>query len=1068
MKRIEPFAAVLLPGYSASAGFAASILALMLVLVVSPTHAQDSQFVFDDNGNLAVQTAATVDPPRILGQPQNQIVAPGGVASFSVTVADPRGLSYQWRHDNHDFGFATNDSVTILNVKSANEGFYQVVLTNPSGSVTSAPAFLILDSDGDGMGDSWETNYFGNLAHNATGDSDGDGSSNGQEFEDGTDPTDPNSVRFRLLVIRDGGSVIKTLDEVSYTNGEPVTLTAVPSLSYPFHAWLGDIVTRSNPVTLVMTNNKTLYARFTPVAFTWTNGSSGGWNSETNWTPNLVPGSNDTVIIPTSVTVTLDTDADCADVVLGGNGVPTLTGSGTMKVRGNFSWFNGTMGGTGRTILEPGATLKAANTVVGVNARTLENGGTILLTGTGSLGVSSGGIVTNRPAGLVQVENPNEILGGGLANGRFDNAGVFRVSVGSGTTTIPSGLNFNNAGLVEIQDGTVIWNGGFTNDGTVTLSPGTTNSMMAGGSGNGAFDAAATASVEWAGGMFTLNPGAELTGTGLYRVGGTATITANDDLTVENLELAAGTLNGTGTLTISNGMHWTGGTMGGGGRTIIASGATLDVAIVSGGLNNRVLENAGSVLVSNTGVFGVIGGAVITNRAGALFDLENENASGFGGAIANGRFDNVGTFRKPSGTGTTTIASGLAFNNSGTVEIQTGTLLCGGSFNNNGTVILSLATTNRFAGGGSNTGSIIAPATTLVEWTGGTFTLNPGAQLSGAGLYKINGIGATVAGNADLTVQNLDLVHGSSTLSGTGALTVANTMNWTAGTMEGGGRTIIGQGATLRMGSTTGISLKRTLENGGTTLWTGGGTLIMLNGVITNRAGALFNAQNAAKLFYGGGNCRFDNAGTFRKSVSTGTTTVDSGLGFNNSGTVDIHSGILAANGGYVSSSNAVLNCALGGIAPGTGYGQLQVAGTVNLDGSLSVDLGSAFIPEVNDSFSILTAGTRNGTFANFSYPSNMVTMQLSNSLNAVLVRVTDVFANTQKLMLLSPEITGTNFKLTWTAVSNTTYRVEFNPGLSPSNWTALPGDVVGVSNTAMKFDTLTSSNRFYRVHVVP
>jgi hypothetical protein len=70
--------------------------------------------------------------------------------------------------------------------------------------------------------------------------------------------------------------------------------------------------------------------------------------------------------------------------------------------------------------------------------------------------------------------------------------------------------------------------------------------------------------------------------------------------------------------------------------------------------------------------------------------------------------------------------------------------------------------------------------------------------------------------------------------------------------------------------------------------------------------------------------------------------------------------------------------------------------------------------------------------------------------------------------LLLPPEISGTNFKLTWTAVSNATYRVEFNPNLAPSNWTALAGDVIGVSNTASKLDPLTPSNRLYRVRVLP
>ncbi len=55
-----------------------------------------------------------------------------------------------------------------------------------------------------------------------------------------------------------------------------------------------------------------------------------------------------------------------------------------------------------------------------------------------------------------------------------------------------------------------------------------------------------------------------------------------------------------------------------------------------------------------------------------------------------------------------------------------------------------------------------------------------------------------------------------------------------------------------------------------------------------------------------------------------------------------------------------------------------------------------------------------------------------------------------------------------WTAISNTTYRVEFNPTLAPSNWTALPGDVISPSSFASKLDILTPSNRFYWVQIVP
>src|SRR6185436_9096801 len=53
------------------------------------------------------------------------------------------------------------------------------------------------DSDGDGLADAWEQQYFGNLSANPADDTDGDGLNNFREFRAGTNPTDPQS-RFEL------------------------------------------------------------------------------------------------------------------------------------------------------------------------------------------------------------------------------------------------------------------------------------------------------------------------------------------------------------------------------------------------------------------------------------------------------------------------------------------------------------------------------------------------------------------------------------------------------------------------------------------------------------------------------------------------------------------------------------------------------------------------------------------------------------------------------------------------------------------------------------------------------
>jgi Divergent InlB B-repeat domain len=1030
-----------------------------IVLIAAFSNAQDSQFLFDPNGNLSSQTTEVTAPPQILGQPRNQIVERGETAAFSVVVANTRALAYQWRFNGADITGATNDSVVLQNVGTNSEGAYRVVLTNPSGSVTSAPAMLWFDGNGNGMADSWELLHFGDLNQLPNGDFDGDGSLNLQEFMNDTDPTDTNSVRFQLTVVRVGGSVIQTPDQSSYANGQTVTLTAIASSSATFHAFTGDIATRDNPVTLVMTNNKTVYASFAPLVLNWTNVADGDWNTAANWEPNLVPGSKDCVVIANNVIVTLNTPVDCTDVTLGrsGNSVTTLTGSGTLTVHGKFSWITGNMSGSGRTVLEAGSTLTIDNPgPINLMGRALENGGTVLWSGAGDLAMSTGAVITNRPGAVFEARNGGLLLSSSGVN-RFDNAGIFRKSDNSGTTTVAA--SFNNSGTVEIQAGTLLCQGGFANSGAVNLSAGTTHRLVAGGSSSGMFTTPAAAMVEWTGGTFALNSGAQLNGAGLYRIN-FGTVTANTDLTLANLDIIGSSfLDGPGTVTIANAMNWTGGNMSGNGRTVIPSGATLNAAIPSiASLTGRTLENGGTVLWSGAGSLAMSTGAFITNRPGALFHIQNATALG---TFLGGRIDNAGIFRKSSNAGTTTVP--VNFNNAGTVEIETGTLLCQGGFTNTGTVSLSAGTTNRLAAGGFATGAFDTATTAMVEWTANNFVLGLGAQLNGDGIYRINF--GLVTANTSLTVENLDLFNG--VLAGAGDVTINTLMNWTGGGMSGSGRTIIPAGGTLKAAIPAAATLtSRTFESGGTVLWSGAGNIGVSGGaVITNRPGALFHVLNAATLgdFFGG---RIDNAGVFRKSGSPGSTPVR--IPFTNYGTVDIRSGILAANGGYVSSPNAALNCTLGGTTAGTGYGQLQVAGTVALNGGLSVDLLPGFRPTTNDTFTVVTAGTRNGTFASFSYPSNVVTMQLSDSPNSVIVQVTDVLTGIPQPVLLVPELSGSDLKLTWTSVSNAIYRVEFNSDLTPSNWTALPGDVMGVSNTASKLDALTGSNRFYRVRVVP
>ena len=1280
---------------------------------------QERQFAFDANGNLIAQTAEILAPPQILAQPQPQVVWPGALASFFVVATDTSQLTYQWRFNGTNIGGATNDSLLLLNVGATNEGQYSVVLFNSSGSVTSAPAALLLDGDRDGLPDSWELANFGNLNQYPTGDSDGDGVSNLDEFLDGTNPASSASLLFRLTVQSNGGLVTVNPSRFTFTNGEIVTLTATGFSSAPFRLWTGDTNTTSNAISLTMTNNKTVFAHFGSLSLFWTNLAGGDWHVASNWKPNLVPGTNDDAIIRDGVIVTLNSPGDCQNLTFGDPARgPTLTGSGSLTLHGASTWERGTMSGGGRTVIAPGATLNVASGIlVSLNFRTLENGGALIWTA-GNIAVN-GAVITNRAGALFEARSAIGLNNGANPGSRFDNAGTFRKSISTGTTTVFSGMAFNNYGAVEIQTGTLALSGGGVHSGTFDVSAGSTLSLS-----GGAHTASAGSSITGEGNLTVTGGTANLTGeyygtnNTLTISGGTANFNGTGLVTPSVVSLSSGTLGGNQMVTVLSQMNWSGGTMSGSGRTVIPPGATLNIngtatKTLSGG---RILENGGTTYW-NAGNIQAATATVITNRAGALFLVQSAAAitPGAGG----GRFDNAGTFRKSS-AGTTTINNLVTFNNYGAVEIQSGTLafagvslndgemdisagatlnfslgtftssggssivgagnltlssgivnlaglvnvtgshtftfatanltgnyictnntvtisgatanfsgtgtvtpsvlnLSGGSlggsqhvtvlgqmnwtggtisgsgrtiippgatldingtgtkilsggrilenggttfwnagniqgatatvitnragalflvqssaaitgagggrfdnagtfrktsagtttinnlvsFNNYGTVEIQSGTLS-LVGGGLNDGTMDMAAGTTLNLSGGTFTSSAGSSITGAANLTVSGAVANLAGlvnlggnhtftfgTANLTgnyicTNNTVTISGATAnfsgtgtvtpavlnlsggaLSGNQVVTVLGQMNWTGGTMSGSGRTIIPPGATLDINGTGTKTLSggRILENGGTTFWNAGNIQAATATVITNRAGALFLVQSSAAITPGAGGGRFDNAGTFRKT-SAGTTTINNLVSFNNYGTVEIRTGILAASGGYNSSSNALLNCALGGTTAGTGYGQLQVAGTVTLNGALGVSLVNGFLPTTNDTFTVLTATTRTGAFANFYHPSNEVTMQMSNTVNSVIVRVTGVAP--PRPLLLSPEILGTDIRLIWTALSNTPYRVEYKTDLGLTNWIEVAGDVTTLSNTASKLDALTASNRFYRVRVLP
>ncbi len=88
-----------------------------------------------------------------------------------------------------------------------------------------------------------------------------------------------------------------------------------------------------------------------------------------------------------------------------------------------------------------------------------------------------------------------------------------------------------------------------------------------------------------------------------------------------------------------------------------------------------------------------------------------------------------------------------------------------------------------------------------------------------------------------------------------------------------------------------------------------------------------------------------------------------------NDGTVSpgLSPGTLTIQADYVQTPLGSLAVEVNGTTPGTDFDVLSVTGTASLDGHLGISTGASFTPSLGDTFKIVQAGTRTGTFASVS-----------------------------------------------------------------------------------------------------
>jgi len=777
----------------------------------------------------------------------------------------------------------------------------------------------------------------------------------------------------------------------------------------------------------------------------WTNLAGGNWNLAANWSPNQVPAAADNAFITNSGTYVVASSANNTinSLTLGGesgtqtlsisggtltltntstvgvNGIlslalGTLAGAGNLAVNGNFIWTGGALSGTGVRTIASGGVL----TISGSATKSLSGGATLInmaqaTWSQGLISVGLGAAISNAPGGTFDITSDVSYLdGGGAITTR--NAGLWRKTGGSGLTTLNDA--FENSGTVEVQSGTL--------------------QLIGGGTSTGSFAILAGAVLDFGGGTHNLNSGANVSGAGTLVVsantvnlvgtfsgpgpvvlsGGTLNANSGDGFAVTNLIIGGGILAGTGPVSITGLLTWTNGGFGGSG-SVHANGGTTISGAATKNLSGRTLVNTAQATWS-AGQLSVGGtGTILSNAPGATFDITTDvsffDNSGFITTF------NAGLFRKMGGSGTTTLND--SFNNSGTLEIQSGTL--------------------RFVnpGSGTHTGNfVISPGATL-EYAGATHDLNSGASIMGSALVITTGT-LNVNNGASVAVSNL--VFSAGTIGGVGPVSVSGLMTWTGGGLSGAG-TLHANGGLVITGATTKSVSTRTLVNTANATWSEGPISVGLGAVISNAPSGTFDITfDGLQIDGGGANTNF-NAGLWRKLAGAGAATFPEN--FINSGTVEVQNGALTfpglytqtagqillhggnitnsaalrilggilagtniiagsvtnsatvspgaspgqltITGNYTETTNATLGIEVAGPQPGTQHDRLVVGGTARLAGTLALTTAGGFFPTTNDLFTILTAGSRVGVFASVLANPSFYGVETSYTATQAVVR---------------------------------------------------------------------------------
>ena len=654
----------------------------------------------------------------------------------------------------------------------------------------------------------------------------------------------------------------------------------------------------------------------------------------------------------------------------------TIDGGSIVTVPGSQSspWNLGasslTVGNTSTGTLQIGATGVVSNgsgfigrqvgstghvTVSGTGAQWTNSAGlSVGFSGTGTLGVSNGGVVrstTNTYVG-VAAGGTGTVTVSGLGS-QLNTTGFMRVGqTGNGTLQISDSAVVSNAaavvgydpgsvGVVTVSGAGTQWNSsaqlsvGASGNGAVTISndavvSATSAVVGAAASSQGVINigAAALAAAAAPGTLSLTGPSPSLT------LGATGGLVFNHTNTAGYVFTpgitGAGklsTYNGTTILTANN--NYTGGTTIAGGTLQLGNGGTSG-AIVGNVANNGILNFNRTDSVTFAGLISG-SGVVNQNGTGATILTANNTYTG-GTAIA------AGTLQLGNG-GTTGAIVGNVANNGALVFDRSNTLTFAGQISGSGSVSQIGAGTTVLTGNNTYAGGTTISAGTLQLGDGGS---------SGAILGNVTNNGALAFNRSD-TVAFPGLISGSGVVNQIGA----GTTILTADNTYTGGTTISAGTLQLGNGGTSGAILGNVANNGALTF---------------NRS----DVQTFPGLISGSGRVNQIGSGTTiltADNTYTGGTTISAGtLQLGNGGTSGAILGNVVDNGALTFNRSDTMTLAGqisgSGVVNQIGTGTTVLTGNNSYTGGTTIAAGTLQLGDGGASGAIVGNVANNGVLA--------------------------------------------------------------------------------------------------------